>query len=110
MVTPLSPGYGSPSVEQEGMMGDPMAMGQGPLAEIQPLVETYLSNPDPALADEIIMSLAASMGIAPPVAPAPAPEAGASPMPGGGMDPNAAPVPFEKGGGLKKILSGLKLK
>jgi hypothetical protein len=116
--TKVYPGYGgNPLMETGGMMPGPSpeAMGmaappqpEGPMAELQPMVQAYLSNPDPALAEEIIMALANAMGVAPATPPA-APMASAGNPMGAGPTPGGAPTPFEKGGKIPGYLSGLKL-
>ena len=95
--------------------GNPAQMGmapasqpEGPMAELQPMVQAYLSNPDPALAEEIIMALANAMGMAPAAPPA-APVAGGEPMAGGAPASAPAPAPFAKGGKIPGYLAGLKL-
>jgi hypothetical protein len=124
--TKVYQGYGAVPIYMDGgamppdpaMMGDPSSMapaGPDPMAELQPMVEGYLSNPDPALADEIIMGLANMLGIAPSAAPpAPAGPAGMPPGMGGG-DPSAGGMPpgmpgFKTGGKLNSILKSLQLK
>lgn len=124
--TKVYQGYGVPTFMEGGMApvpgGDP-SMGGGmempaeapmdPMSQLQPMVEGYVSNPDPALAEEIIMTLASLMGIAPQAAPSP-PAGAEGGMPMGG-DPAAMgggmPMPgFEKGGKLNKILTSIQLK
>lgn len=100
-----------PMGPEASQMSDPAAEppmapeGGGGLAELQPMVEAYMGNPDPALAEEIIMSLASAMGIqmaAPPVQ-------GGMPDEGGMPAPQAPGAMYQAGGKIKGYLKTLKL-
>lgn len=132
-VTRVNSGYGQlPSFMMGGAMEDPMAgmgegdpMGADPMAgaappppggggmeEVVPLIEQYMSAPDPNLADQIISQLATSLGIgAAPAGPEGGMPPGGDPMGGGmppmGEDPMAGA--FKNGGRIGGYLKSFKL-
>lgn len=133
-VTKVNSGYGTfPTFMQGGGMVDPMAgMGEGDMMagadpmggmappppsggggmeEVVPLIEQYMSAPDPNLADQIISQLATSLGIG--MAPQMDGEGGGMPAgdPMGGGMPQGDPMAgaFKNGGKIGGYLKTLKL-